>query len=131
MGRYAFFKQTGFEFKFAFGVQSSHDICELGGTGNYGLEAEYQPVHQWTQEDKQYIQRVMDALEEHLDIDGPFDFKAYSLDSEGTSDLYGDLYEFMGKHGWHENLFFHKYRLACIVFHQLLYVKDLEAHYEL
>jgi hypothetical protein len=131
MGRYAFFVSTGFEYKFGFGLQSSHDILELGGTGNYGIDTEYQPVHQWTQEDKRYIQRVMDALEEHLDIDGPFDLKPYSLDVDGTSDLYGDLYEMMVKNHWSENLFFFKYRLALIIYHQLLYTDVLEVHYEL
>jgi len=130
MGRYAFFN-TGFEYKFGFGLQSSHDILECGGIGNYGLDMNHQPIHSWTAEDKMYLQRLMYALEEHLDLLGPFDFSRYSLDVEGTSDLYGDLYTLMQKNGWQDNLFFYKYRLALIIYHQLLYVKELSATYEL
>ena len=127
MGRYAFFN-TGFEYKFGFATQSSHDIMELGGTGNYGLVMSEQPMHSWDERDRSYIQRVMDALEEYLDIEGPFDFSKFENSLEGTQDLYEHFWE---KEFDLTNPFALKYRLACIIFHQLLYAKHLVAHYEM
>ena len=130
MGRYAFFN-TGFEYKFGFGVQSSHDILEFAGTGNYGLIQNEEPRHEWILDDKRYIQRMMDALEDHLGINGPFDFSIFESSPQGTSKLYSSLFDLMEKEKWDTNVFFHKYRLACILYHQLLYTNILEAHYEL
>lgn len=130
MGRYAFFN-TGFEYKFGFATQSSHDIMELGGTGNYGLLIHEEPMHLWDERDRPYIQRVMDALEEYLDMEGPFDFSRFEKSLQGTQDLYSYFWD-REKDGFDlTNPFILKYRLACILFHQLLYKKNLVAHYEL
>lgn len=67
MGRYAFFS-TGYEYKFAFGIQSSQDILAFGGwlRMKHGLgsdsdsdSADYEEHVRWDQEDLELIHKKL------------------------------------------------------------------------
>ena len=62
MGRWAYFT-TGFEYKFAFGGQSSNDIEEFDGNSNYSISPDYwaDVIEDYDEEDKQKAQEVLDA----------------------------------------------------------------------
>ena len=103
MGRYAFFN-TGFEYKFAFGVQSSTDIQLFGGIGEDGL-------HTWTQDDKTYIINLLSKLE--------IAFENYEKTIDGTYALEDDLE------------IDHRIKLGSLIYHQLLYTDELTCTYDI
>jgi hypothetical protein len=114
MGRYANFN-TGFEYKFSFGGQSSYDIQEFGGeisgekVNGYDIDME----HKWTQEDKKNPSLELIASE--------IDFNKYEKNLEGTQKLAWDLYVLSLDH---------TYILGCLIYHQLLYTDVLTCSYE-
>ena len=127
MGRYAFFT-TGFEYKFRFGVQHSSDILCFGGfdcgdpdpsTGHYLIG--------WNQSDMKKMEESLKDLELNLDIK-PIDSSSYPLNLQGTYALCHDLYELYSIYQPEETVA--QYILGRIIHHQLLYAKELSAHYE-
>ena len=109
MGRYCFFT-TGFEYKFAFGVQESSDILLFGGEA--GVE-----VHTWTQKDIPFIAAMVKDV---------CDFEKYDKNLDGTYELEEDLEKYLDN-----NLeIYYTLRLGCFIYHQLLYTDVLTCEYE-
>ena len=110
MGRYAYFN-TGFEYKFVFGVQPSTDIA-LYGEGF--IDEEDCPCHEWTDAD---IPLLKEYLEEYA-----VDWDLYPNTVDGTSKLLWAM---------RDNKLPHDIVLVCIIYHQLLYCCPLSVEYEL
>ena len=122
MGRYAFFN-TGVEYKFVFGRQSSGDMMQFGGTAYYGRD-ESEAMHHWIKEkdldDMKNKLKNYDGTDgiEELDILIP----KYENNIQGTYKLKSDLLD-------KTNNF--TYILGCIIYHQLQYTDVLEVNFEL
>jgi hypothetical protein len=82
MGRYANFN-TGFEYKFSFGSQSSYDIQKFGGRIIINKDDDGYMIHQWTQKDKNNLNFEALVLE--------IDFDKYEKNLNGTQKLRSDL----------------------------------------
>ena len=126
MGRYAYFN-TGFDYKFAFGIQESDDILHFGGK----VDRESLVV-EWTPEDKPFIMSQLESFGEGFVIP---DFESFEKSSVGTLELY--LQEYLRKAP--TRLFEYAgdpvddiacFTLGCVIYHQLLYKSDLSARYE-
>lgn len=131
MGRYAFFN-TGFEYKFSFARQPSEDILRFGGTGNIGsikYDPAYglQPFHQWTSYHKEYIERQLETLSYHLNIE-LIDFESFDKSQKGTYKLLHSLWATIGEGN---DELSSRYILGCLIYHQLLYTEELTCTYEL
>ena len=132
MGRYAFFN-TGFEYKFGFGAQSSRDILLFSGLGNsYGfITSPYfkgtpqDPYHEWSQNDKPIILRRLQTIVEDLD-DCVIDFERFEKNIHGTQ----KLREAIREQNEDNDEVFYLYLLGCLIYHQLLYTEKLTATYE-
>lgn len=134
MGRYAQFN-TGFEYKFTFGIQSSLDLTLFGGIGKIDHDR-LKGIWQWTTnddmtnfnddaifvlqrlrefEDKGYVLPKFYKYEKN--VDGTFDM--YMNESFGRDEMkkidIGDINEF---------------RLGCIIYHQLLYQPGLTVTFD-
>ena len=126
MGRYAFFN-TGLEYKFRFGVQPSEDITLFGGEssdinfeGGYGTQT-WDAIH--FPEIEKGLKRVLEWLGEE-----PVNWDIYEKSLKGTHDLYDDLYNLYKKD--HREDLVARYILGCLIYHQLLYYKVVQADYE-
>jgi hypothetical protein len=124
MGRYAFFN-TDLEYKFAFGVQSSEDIQEFGGTdiSDYKNNG---PRHKWTEEDREDILFELKHIEDFYEFE-PFDFSKYEKNIDGTY----ELRRAFEKKYIHLEAYHYKYILGLIIYHQLEYMNPLTVNYEL
>ena len=132
MGRYANFN-TGFEYKFAFGIQSSKDITEFGGMVNDTDDEEYNSYysgHVWKDDDNSKILSILKYFGEGFVLP---DFSEYENTMEGTYDLYQNLMEEIPKHNVTDDRVkeFFKFSLGCLIYHQLLYEENLTVQYEL
>ena len=117
MGRYAFFI-TGFEYKFAFGLQPSEDIQKFGGFGT-------RDKWKWSaQKDSEDCLYKIQILEEFLELP-EIDFSKYEKNLDGTHQLYSDISSLDLKTETH-----YLYRLGAIIYHQLQYCAALTADYE-
>ena len=130
MGRYAFFN-TGFEYKFAFGIQDSDGIETFGG---FTINEAPDPEQIWCENDMPAIlEELHDILDFHAiteNIREYIEAEQFSRDLSGTQALSLKLYrEFEGR--FESKIIFHRLRLGCLIYHQLLYKKDLKATYEL
>jgi hypothetical protein len=126
MGRYAYFN-TGFDYKFAFGIQESSDILYYGGKAdqeNYTVS--------WSPDDKEFILSQLRSFGEGFTIP---DFDSIEKSPAGTLEIYmkeiydktpGRLLEYAGDPLEDIACF----ALGCIIYHQLLYKPDLSARYE-
>lgn len=135
MGKFAQFN-TGFEYKFTFGVQSSLDLTLFGGIGHIDHNR-LTGSWKWStnddisnfNDDALIILRKLEEFEKKGYILPKF-YK-YDKNLEGTHNLYinasfgrdiitkiniGDLNEF---------------RLGCLIYHQLLYQPNLSVTFEL
>jgi hypothetical protein len=124
MGRYAFFN-TGLEYKFGFGIQTSGDIKRFGGFDNNSID---NPIHVWSQEDKEYILGILKDMEKGYDI-LPIDFSEFENSLKGTNRVHSKLLENISKKCEDAELYY-KYYLGAIIYHQLLYTRILTAEYE-
>ncbi len=122
MGRYAFFN-TGYEYKFTFGIQSSSDMLEFGGTQVGFVDGYF--IHSWVQEDAPAILEKLRKLEEDLGLP-EFAFERYLPDTNGTSKVLLDLWEYLDTEMEEHCL----YQLGCIIYHQLLYKTLLRVDFE-
>jgi hypothetical protein len=113
MGRYAFFN-TDFEYKFTFTVQSSYDMQKFGGTDLYDEEDLEHLSHKWTQEDLNISK--FELIKKFINFD------IYEKSLKGTNQLYYDLCDLCDDS---------TFRLGCLIYHQLLYTKELICRYEL
>jgi hypothetical protein len=118
MGRYAFFN-TGFEYKFWFGIQPSEDILCFAGEdkGDYH--------HEWSSDDVEYIKAKLLVLARDYGVKVP-DFENYDITIDGTDEMYQEIPENAFPDEKKAALFC----LGCIIYHQLTYVEVLKAHYE-
>lgn len=121
MGRYAFFN-TGLEYKFAFGIQSSQDIQLFG---QEDLEAA-EPTQRWTAADVPEILRILGEWEEFFGFD-PVNVEEFPATLEGTYMLKNYL---VWRNSYNE-IVYYRYLLTALILHQLQYEPNLEAHYEL
>lgn len=125
MGRWAFFN-TGFEYKFAFGSQSSDDIRIFGGINNNDYD---DPQHGWTSSlDLDMVKQRLETVAEITSNTLP-DWDTFEKNRKGTEDLREYLREYGDKkeHGKFSYTFF----LGCLIYHQLLYTPKLCVRYEL
>lgn len=132
MGRYAFFN-TNYEYKFAFGIQSSFDMELFGGEDKtkYNEEgiAEECGERVWTQKDKEYIYETLQEIAEEEEFEIP-NFNEIEKTLEGTYmieeyiKVKGDISNRIGSREYY------KFRLGCIIYHQLLYTEILTVEYE-
>lgn len=125
MGRYAYFN-TGFEYKFWFGVQDSSDITRFGGIGT--MDKQDNPSHEWDSEDKDYVLQILRHFEEQNCIP-TLNPDVYEKNSKGTLRLYSLL------HGpiFEEYLSIEEqayYALGWVIYHQLTYEPNLSCTYE-
>lgn len=135
MGRYAQFN-TGFEYKFTFGVQSSLDVTLFGGRGKIDHDR-LTGIWQWSTNDDMtnfdddcitILRRLREFEDKGYTIPK---FHHYEKNVKGTRDMYvnekfgkdtitkidvGDLGEF---------------RMGCLIYHQLLYQPNLSVTFEL
>jgi hypothetical protein len=122
MGRFALFN-TGVEYKFVFGEQSSGDMIQFGGSSYYGRD-EDEAMHSWNKEKD--IVDVEKKLDAYGKIDGIEELKTlipkYENNRDGTYKLKNDLF------GKTNN---YTYILGCIIYHQLQYVDILQVNFEL
>ena len=128
MGRYANFN-TGFKYKFVFGVQPSDDITQFGGDLNDTDDAEYNSYysgHVWKDEDKNKIMSILKDFGEGFVVP---DFSRYETSVEGTYVMYYNLLEEIIEHNSKVEEFF-KFVLGCLIYHQLLYESYLSVQYE-
>jgi hypothetical protein len=124
MGRYAFFN-TGIEYKFAFGVQSSEDILEFGGYANIQPNKDIGNI-KWNLLDITYILEVLETLAKELEVSLP-NFKGYDLTVGGTY----NLKNFLGNNLNFDYIISYCFLLGCLIYHQLLYTEELTAEFEL
>ena len=141
MGRYANFN-TGFEYKFWFGIQPSQDIEKFGGTpsGEYD-EVCNRSEHEWTQEDIPLIEKKLSYMKEKYKITHP-DLKSFPLQgmekalfesrfpltSEGTTEVRNAYNSFVSNICDDKKI--SKYILGCLIYHQLLYTEHLTVYYD-
>lgn len=126
MGRYANFN-TGFEYKFWFGVQPSEDIQKFGGASWDDYDEQSNTMtYEWTKEDIPLIQKKLEYMKEKYKYNHD-DISSFLLTPEGTKKLL--------QHNIHSNFNdsekkLAKYYLGCVIYHQLLYTDNLTVHYE-
>jgi hypothetical protein len=121
MGRYAFFN-TGLEYKFKFGVQSSGDMIKFNGNSYYGSN-EDSLVHTWEKKiDESLIKK---QLEDYNYNNIKIDLTNFENNIEGTYKLknYLDKLEEICNN--------HEYILGYLIYHQLQYVDILSVEFEL
>ncbi len=122
MGRYAFFN-TGLEYKFTFAVQSSSDMLEFGGTSEQS--STYDFIHSWEQKEAPSILDQIRGLEDKFGLP-ELDFKAFSNNLDGTSEIRHRLWEYLDMSEENHCL----YQLGCIIYHQLQYQPNLRVTFE-
>ncbi len=131
MGRYAFFQETDFEYKFRFAVQPSSDMRSFGGIMKHNGSESGDLIHEWEKRDMEYIMEELNGLREWLDVEMP-NFESYEKKLEGTQQLSLDLYTLLEKEGSqrHSEDIVVRFRLGCFIYHQLMYVDKLTVLYE-
>jgi hypothetical protein len=134
MGRYAEFN-TGFEYKFSFGIQDSSDMQYFGGEVNDTDDVFYNTYysgHVWSERDKEMILSILNRFGEGFILP---DFSKYERTLDGTYKLYGSNFyklndlERCGDKKLYKKIA--KFMLGCLIYHQLLYVDKLYVTYEL
>ena len=130
MGRYAFFS-TGFEYKFGFGVQDSEDMMTFGGEEK-SYNSDGDAAHSWTEGDKTTVlEELLDILDFHgSDTDLDKFIVGFPANEKGTTLLYSATHKEFAKVIVSDPLFC-RFRLGCLIYHQLLYKPNLEVQYEL
>ena len=132
MGRDAFFN-TGLERRFTFAVQESSDIRLFGGVNVTSGEdlARENYRHKWSAD--RDARDVLTTLQGYVRGSGLAlpDFSSFSEDLDGTHKLRywlhtksRDYISWMGRYDYHS------FELGCLIYHQLKYMPELEAHYE-
>ncbi len=121
MGRDILFN-TGVEYRFGFGIQSSEDIQEFGGYG-IGLTD-----WNWDESDKEFCQSVLRSLQENYNL-LEININEFEFTHKGTNALYDYLYEkSIVKNP--NNAIYYLYMLGYLIYHQLHYMPNLTADYD-
>lgn len=131
MGRYAFFN-TGYEYKFGFGVQNSEDIETFGGI-TLPETSMSDPVQSWTEDCKPFILEelndILDFYSHTMDLETYLN--SFSHDVKGTTMMQSDIWRTLKKDlGVANESTLYRFKLGCVIYHQLLYQKELSAQYE-
>ncbi len=113
MGRYLYFN-TGFQYKFGFGIQNSIDMYDYGN--DHGED------HVWTEYDKNSIVKDLEDYK-ILGYEIPV-FENYEKNVHGTWELYCDRIKKDGVLN-REDEQMYRVLLACVIYHQLLYCPQL------
>ncbi len=122
MGRYAQFN-TGFEYKFVFGVQASQDIEQFGGYTVY--ETFDDATIEWSPDNCEEIEHTLQHMETLHGYSRP-DLTQYEKTEKGTYNLSRDI-----KYTANTTQPYYLYALGLLIYHQLSYKEDLRAAYEL
>lgn len=128
MGRFANFN-TGVEYKFAFGVQSSEDITTFGGMVNDTDDEQYNCYysgHYW--KDKDEVFRHLNKFGEGFILPN---FERYEKSMEGTYELLSDEPFHFNEDNQENKVNICRFILGCVIYHQLLYEPNLSVTYEL
>lgn len=125
---------TGFEYKFVFGLQPSEDIEYFGG------DIEDDPVDNdgyvnnatitWTADDKATCLSALRMIEAEYELPA-FDTTKYLNSIEGTYILNTDVYDIPFDDDKYNKKVYYKYILGLFIYHQLNYRCPLVASYEL
>lgn len=128
MGRYAFFN-TGFEYKFRFGIQMSDSIQMFGGLGNiYGSRQSAHPYHEWVTDDLPCIEKKLRDITCSLNQE-LLDIPSYEATIEGTYHVFQALTSLYHIHPNEKMVA--QYILGACIYHQLLYKSKLTVEYEI
>ena len=122
MGRYAEFN-TGFLYKFAFGIQASQDIEQFGGYTVY--ETFDDATIEWSSDDREEIEGTLHHMETLHGYSRP-DLTQYEKTEKGTYNLFSDI-----QYTANTKQPYYLYVLGLLIYHQLSYKEDLSAVYEL
>jgi hypothetical protein len=122
MGRYAQFN-TGFEYKFVFGIQASQDIEQFGGCAVYDTFDD--ATIEWSPDDREEIEGTLHHMETMHGYSRP-DLTQYEKSVEGTYKLSRDI-----KYTANTKQPYYAYVLGLLIYHQLSYREYLSAAYEL
>lgn len=121
MGRYAFFS-TGFEYKFAFGIQNSEDILKFSGFQTTEI------TMKWVNTDADFILKRLHQIETVFGWP-EFDFSEFPKDVDGTGDIYSiDLRPLLEK--CTNSTYVYQYLLGLCIYHQLQYTETLTCSFE-
>lgn len=130
MGRYAFFN-TGFEYKFAFGIQSSYDIETFRGRdiSVYDDDGETKtPSIEWNSDEKEEVLEVLKEISEENCIELPkFEDIPKNIDGTYLVDEYIKWTDTMTSNFGEP---YYRFLLGCLIYHQLLYTDILTVEYE-
>lgn len=133
MGRYATFN-TGFDYKFVFGVQPSNDIEFFGGIIEDTTEDDnrytYESKITWSIDDQARCLSVIRTIESECELP-VFNFTNYQNSIEGTYVLYTDAYNIQFDDEKYDIKIYHKYILGLLIYQQLNYCCPLKASYEI
>jgi hypothetical protein len=125
MGRWVYFN-TGVEYKFAFATQSSADITLFGGQDDGEDEAHGYYFWSWSACcDEERCLRNIRRMERDNGW-GALDFDQWDKNEEGSMKLRNEIYDLIT--GNEETRF--RYILGCLIYHQLLWCRELSCHYE-
>lgn len=122
MGRYAHFN-TGFLYKFAFGIQNSTDIEQFGGLCVYHDYCT--GIMKWSLEDLDEVNDMLMMLGKKHGCCRP-DLSLYEKSLEGTNKLVNDIKYVRDI----DDPAYYTYILGILILHQLSYKPDLSAEYE-
>ena len=125
MGRYAYFN-TGFEYKFAFAIQSSEDIQQFGGQDVSDPNNPEEAAHSWTTDDAEYIRAELRDYEEHYGIKYP-KVEDFPNTEKGTWAIYSAMGQ-LNKNS--ESATYYTALLGLLILHQLQYEPNLHVSYE-
>jgi hypothetical protein len=131
MGRYAFFN-TGFEYKFAFGIQSTYDIELFGGTDTTEVDENDEIIkasREWHADEKEKVLELLKEISEETSFSVP-NFNEIEKTVHGTYliDEYIIKNRYIGENIGER---YYTFLLGCIIYHQLLYIDHLTVEYEL
>jgi hypothetical protein len=121
MGRYAFFN-TGLEYKFKFGIQSSEDMIQFNGISYDGPD-EDSLIHKWEKKTDEKL--IKKQLEDYHYDDINIDLTKFENNIKGTYELkyyLDNLKELCDAD---------EFKLGYLIYHQLQYVDILTVNFEL
>jgi len=126
MGRYAYFN-TGFEYKFAFAVQSSDDILYFGGQQDTYINEVGMGFITWKMnEDLSLILSELESMAKEVERPLP-NFDGYDYTIGGTYNLKHFLSGVLD----FDYILSYRFLLGCLIYHQLLYIPTLTVSFEL
>jgi len=125
MGRYAYFN-TGFEYKFAFSIQSSNDILFFGGTQDTYTNDIGMGFITWKMNnDLSLILGELESMAKEIERPLP-NFDGYDYTVGGTY----NLKHFLSGALDFKYILSYRFLLGCLIYHQLMYTPTLTVTFE-